>query len=236
MARIVKPLTRRDRASATRIRIIASAASCFSARGYAGSTMETIASDAGVAVQTVYFVFHTKPHLLIETIAHLAWGGDPRTSAGRSWIQAATDAPDGVRRLGIVVDDGVELYRRAAPLFPVLVEASAIDPDVRTAWQRIVDERRAGMTQMAELMATRGELRRGISAERTADLCVGLHRHELYLAFTRECGWSVEAFKAWLYITLCRELLPPEIAKEAIVAGSAATSGLSFSGELADST
>jgi TetR/AcrR family transcriptional regulator of autoinduction and epiphytic fitness len=230
----VKPLTRRERATATRARITDAAAACFGERGYAGTTMDIVAAKAGVAIQTVYFVFHSKPKLLIETISANAWATDQRPQASESFGSAIVEAADGPRRLAIAVDAGVEIYRRAASLFPVLAEASSIDPDVLIAWQRIVNERRAGMTRIAELMSVRGELRRGLSAEHAADILVGLHRHELYLAFTRDCGWSIDAFKAWLYSILCRELLPSAVATAALTPGSKATADRSFAAELVD--
>jgi hypothetical protein len=63
---------------------------------------------------------------------------------------------------------------------------------------------------------------------------VGLHRHELFLAFTRECGWSVETYKAWLFATLCRQLLPAAIAAAATEPRSPATTGTSFETALGD--
>lgn len=234
MVNAVKPSARRDRARATRLRIIEASAVLFAEQGYAGTTMEAIAQAAGVAVQTVYFVFHTKGELLIETMSVLAWGPEPRSQAARGWIQLAFETSGGARQLAIAVDAGAEIYRRAAPLFGALIAASSVDPEVRTAWQGIVDERRAGMSRLIEFMNGRGELREGVSSSYAADVLVGLHRHELFLAFTRECGWSVETYKAWLFATLCRQLLPDEAASAALEPRSPATAGTSFEAALRD--
>jgi AcrR family transcriptional regulator len=204
----------------------------FAAQGYAGTTMEAISREAGVAVQTVYFVFHTKAELLIETMSVLAWGSEAGSAAARGWIMEAVEAPDGARRLAIAVDAGTEIYRRVAPLFPAFIAGSSVDPDVRAAWQRVVDERRAGMSRLMELMHGRRELRHGVSPAFATDVMVGLHRHELFLAFTYECGWSVETFKAWLYATLCRELLPDGEAAAAVAPHAAASAGTSFEAAL----
>ena len=59
--------TRRDRARATRLRITRAAYDLFCERGYTATTMAEIAESAGVAVQTVYFAFHTKSELLSRT-------------------------------------------------------------------------------------------------------------------------------------------------------------------------
>ena len=92
--------TRRDRARATRRRIAGAALAAFSANGYAATTMDAVARDAGVAVQTVYFTFHTKAELLVAAI-ELAGGAadDPAIVMERAWIGAVMAAPDGAKRL-----------------------------------------------------------------------------------------------------------------------------------------
>jgi AcrR family transcriptional regulator len=45
------------------------AIACFTTSGYAGTTMAQIAEQAGVAVQTLYFTFHTKAELLQQTLS-----------------------------------------------------------------------------------------------------------------------------------------------------------------------
>lgn len=220
------PPTRRARAQATRSRIIDAAAAVFSEFGYAGTTMHAVADRAGVAVQTVYFVFHTKAELLVETLRVIGGGPEPTPDVmARSWIGRVFAAPDGAARLAIVCEEGSLIYLRLAPLLPAVV-AAAPDPEVRAAWQRIVDDRREGIRRMTGLMAARGELREGLSAGLAADVLFGLHRYELYLAFTREAGWSFDRWRAWTYLTLCTQLLPQEAASAALDAGSPALEGL----------
>jgi len=64
----VNRVPRNQRAARTRRAIIAAATEEFRSSGYHGATMSAIAERAGVAVQTVYFVFHTKPALLTAAI------------------------------------------------------------------------------------------------------------------------------------------------------------------------
>src|SRR5512140_993625 len=87
-------MTRRERASRTRLRIVRAAYDRFAAQGYAATTMGQVAADAGVAVQTVYFVFHTKPELLVATLK-IAGGGpaEPnREVMERDWIRRIVEA------------------------------------------------------------------------------------------------------------------------------------------------
>lgn len=228
----VKFRSRKDRAAATRLRIVEAAASRFAEQGYAGTTMEAVARTAGVAVQTVYFVFHTKPELLVETMTVLAWGPDPRSDVSRQWVRDAYAALDAGRRLAIAVDAGAEIYRRVAPMFAAFIAAASADPDVRTAWERITAERRAGLARLVTVMAERGELAARVSPSDATDILIALHRQELFLAFTKDCGWTVERYKAWLFATLCRQLLAAEDADVALQPGSSATAGTSFAGAL----
>ena len=59
---------RRRRAEATRQKILRAAHEEFVERGYHGATIASIARRAGVATQTVYFVFHTKTELVSAAI------------------------------------------------------------------------------------------------------------------------------------------------------------------------
>ena len=100
MTDVVKPRNRRDRAKATRRRIAEAALHRFSEQGYAATTMDAIARDAGVAVQTVYFTFHTKAEVLIASL-ELA-GGEPDSPAvvmERAWVGRVMEAQTGGRRL-----------------------------------------------------------------------------------------------------------------------------------------
>lgn len=59
---------RGDKARETRRRIIDAAAELFVEQGYGATKLQEIADRAGVAVQTIYFVFRNKPSLLKELV------------------------------------------------------------------------------------------------------------------------------------------------------------------------
>ena len=229
----VKPQTRRDRARATRRRIAEAALRRFSKQGYAATTMDAVARDAGVAVQTVYFTFHTKAELLIASL-EVAGGeaGSPEVvmSAPGS---AASSRPRRARRLALIVEHSNEIYARVGPLLGAVSAAASVDPEVDQAWRGLVARRRAGMSQIIEVFATRGQLRDGLDPSLALDLLFGINRAETYLAFTLECGWSMSRYKAWQFATLARQILPAAIAQDALADGSAEVAGMSFLDELA---
>jgi len=69
--------TRREQAEQTRRRIIKAAYQLFCDAGYEDTTMQHVAGSAGVAVQTVYFVFGTKAKLLAEVESFVILGDAP---------------------------------------------------------------------------------------------------------------------------------------------------------------
>ena len=233
MTDVVKPRNRRDRAKATRRRIAEAALHRFSEQGYAATTMDAIARDAGVAVQTVYFTFHTKAEVLIASL-ELA-GGEPDSPAvvmERAWVGRVMEAQTGGRRLALIVEHSNDIYARVGPLLPAVSAASSVDPDVGRAWQGLVARRRAGMGRVIDVFAARGELRDGLDPSLALDLVFGINRAETYLAFTVECGWTMERYKAWQFATLAGQLLPPGVAEAALADGSAEVADLSFRDEL----
>ncbi len=228
-------ITRRERAKATRRRIAVAALARFSGYGYAATTMEAIAQDSDVAVQTVYFTFHTKAELLIAALTIAGGGpGAPEDVLARDWIAGVIDAPTGPRRLALIVEHGNEIYRRVGPLLPAVHSAASVDPDVARAWRGLVDRRRSGMRRVIdEAVAQRGELRAGLDSDLALDILFGLHRAEVFVAFTTECGWPIERFKAWQFVTLARALLPAGDADAACASGSDAVADLSFAADIA---
>jgi len=92
----VKGISRKERAARTRRAIVKAATVEFRANGYHGTTMTAIAKRAGVVVQTVYFVFHTKPLLLTATIDNAVTGEhDPLPPELTSWWQEGTTTANG---------------------------------------------------------------------------------------------------------------------------------------------
>lgn len=222
--------TRREKAAATRERILAASYDLFCTLGYTATTMKLVADRSGVAVQTVYFVFHTKAELLSALVEDRAAGvPDPAPVVLRSWHQEAMDTPDGRRAIGLLVDNGVDIYARVAPLAHSIREAALVDPDVDALWSRISVSRKAAMGRQMEALRDRGQLRSDLSSERATDICHATLSHENYLDLVQRSGWEVQAYKAWLHRSLCEMLLDPEALSAP--GGAEATSGLSFAGE-----
>lgn len=200
--------TRRDRARATRRRMLSAAYELFGELGYVPTTMDAIAARAGVAVQTVKFTFHTKGQLLAELIAVTAAGPDEGTPVlDRAWVKDAEAAPDGKTVIALIVEHGSEIYRRLAPLSAAIETAASIDPDVAAHQRAIRDSRRRGMSHLIDVLAAKGALRHDLDRQDATDVLFVLQSPETYLAFVTHCGWTLDKWKNWQLQLLCDQLL-----------------------------
>lgn len=204
------PMTRQEKAAATRRRILTAARELFSEHGYTATTMQAIADRAGVAVQTVYFVFHTKGELFRQFVLSMGGGpGKPLEMMERDWVHEAMTHEDGHRSIALMVEHGADIAARIAPVAAAIGQGASAEPEVADVWNGIVEQRRQGMARIIDSLATRGHLREGLDVDRAADIVYGLHRPETFAVFVGERGWPVEDYKAWVYRLLCDQLLSP---------------------------
>ena len=204
----------------------------FLEHGYAATTMARIANEAEVAVQTVYFTFHTKGELLMQVV--LATGADDPDAPphrDRSWIRELMSSTDPRRQLALLSEHGTDIFVRIAPLTGLIEAALASDPNLTAAWQETIQGRREGMRDQVQVIARSGAIRPDVGVDGAADIVFLLQRPETLHVLTVECGWSIERYKAWLYETLCQQILVDGAVREADVDG--ATAGLTFAGIVA---
>src|SRR6188472_414189 len=112
---------RRQRSRLTRRRVVDAATRLFVDRGYVATTIEDVASGAGVAVQTVYYVFGTKPNLLAAVLdASIVGDIEPVPVLQRGWVQALRNQHDVTAAMDRLVDDSVAIVVRTSPLYEVV--------------------------------------------------------------------------------------------------------------------
>jgi AcrR family transcriptional regulator len=202
--------TRRDRARATRLRIIKAAYTLFCERGYAGTTMADIAEAAGVAVQTVYFTFHTKSELLSRTYDFAVLGENtPLPPEKQPWYAEMTAAPDLTSALRHLIEGIGAILRRATPLDTVVRGSAGSDPD--TAQVRALHERwRAeGYRTILELLQLEWPLRAGITPERATDLLLLYAGMDVYRVLVDDFGWTHGAWIEWTVATVAEQVFAP---------------------------
>ena len=202
--------TRRDRARATRLRITRAAYSLFCERGYSGTTMADVAEVAGVAVQTVYLVFHTKSELLSRTYDYAVLGEDePVPPELQPWYAAMTAEPDVTDALRHAVSGIGTILARATPLDTVVRASAGSDPDA--ARVRALHERwRAeGYRAMLEILRQKSALRDGISPELATQLLLLYAGMDVYRVLVHDFGWSHDDWIDWTAVTVSEQVFAP---------------------------
>ena len=190
---------RRERAQATRQRMVAAAYKLFCARGYS-VPLTDIAAEAGVAVQTVYFTFHTKIALLSAVLETAVLGeGDTRAPHEREWFDDLKAEPDPRKALRHMVDGTKGIYPRVAPLLDTMRSG---DEEVRTLWAHSEQLRVEGYRLVVNELARKGPFRAGLDAAAATDVILALLSPDLYIYLAKDRGWPPERWQRWITNTL----------------------------------
>jgi len=206
----VNRVPRNQRAARTRRAIIAAATEEFRSSGYHGATMSAIAERAGVAVQTVYFVFHTKPALLTAAIDSAVMGEvDPVPPEQTLWWQEGITTLDGPRAIELFITNVSEINMRAATLDRVALAASTTDPELVDLIEYHESLRTQRFRGYIDALAARGLLRDGSDPAEATDVLLTLAGADVFLNLTEERGWTVKRYVAWTTDALCLLLLRP---------------------------
>lgn len=199
---------RKQQAGQTRIRILDAAEALFAERGYAATTMEAIASAAGVAADTVYAAFGSKSGV-IHRLVDVRVGGDdaPTRLLDRPGPQAVRAEPDPRRQLQGFAVDITAILERVRPVDDIMRSAAAVDPEVAALRAAMQAERHRNLRTLAAWLGRNARFRREMDAEQAAAVIWTLASPEVHGLLRRERGWSQQAYTDWLADTLARSLL-----------------------------
>jgi AcrR family transcriptional regulator len=200
---------RKQQAVQTRMRILDAAQLLFSSRGYGATTMEAIASAAGVATDTVYASFRNKAGVLHKLLDVRVGGDDaPVRLIDREGPQKVRAEPTQQGQIARFAPDIAEILERARPVDEIMRGAAAIDPEIGELRARMQGLRYDNTRQFASWLAAKGPLRGGISEEEAAAIVWTLAAPEVHGLLRDGRGWSQERYVAWLGDSLTRILLP----------------------------
>ena len=199
---------RRQQASQTRLRILDAAERLFTERGYGATTMESIASEAGVATDTVYASFRSKAGVLHQLLDVRVGGDDaPVALLDRKGPQAVRAERNQGRQVAAFAADVAQILERARPVDDIMRGAAAVDPEIGALRARMQGIRYKNMLQFISWVAATAPLRGGIGADEAAAIVWTLASPEVHGLLRRERGWSHDRYVAWLGETLSRTLL-----------------------------
>ena len=156
---------------ATRRRIVEAAGRFFVRDGYATTTLQQIADEAGVAVQTVYFHFGNKRTLLKELVDIAGVGDDqPVALLDRPWVQEVRTAPSGLETVAVWLRASREIFGRVAPILRIVRDAAGSDPEMAVPWEINQQQRHTAHRAFAEILDAKDGLRPELAVDEAADI------------------------------------------------------------------
>ncbi len=199
---------RKQQAAQTRSRILDAAEVLFAERGYPSTTIEAIATSAGVAADTVYAAFGSKSGVL-HRLLDVRVGGDdsPTRLLDRPGPRSVRAEPDPRRQLAAFALDVTGILERARPVDDIMRSAAVVDSEVAALRARMQAERHRNMRSLAGWLARKGRFRRGLGEEEAAAVIWTLASPEVHRLMRSERRWSRQAYSEWLGDTLARTLL-----------------------------
>ena len=181
----------------TRRVIIDGAARLFGERGYHGTSLGLIASEAGVAVQTIYNSVGAKHDVLSAVL-------DLTAAAEEVPVRSESDP----RRIVAAL---VEFWRaslpRTARMARVAREAAATKPQAAALEHARTVRRLRGCADVARRLADRGALRTGLSVDHAAAAIFAIGHPETYRTLVLDGTWPDERWSAWAQAALEAALL-----------------------------
>lgn len=198
---------RREQAAATRRAMLDAADRLFERDGYVATTMEAIATEAGVALKTVYSAFATKSGLL-RALWDLRLKGDVDDApvAERPWYREMLEEPDPERQLRLNAMNARMVKMRIGRLLRVIRSASEVDADGAALWHLIQTDFYENQRTLVQAIHARGGLRADLDVARAADILWTLNHPDVWLLLV-DRGWTPEQFESWFADLTCAQLL-----------------------------
>lgn len=179
-------------AAETRENVISAAAETFSTRGWASTSMRSIAAEAGVSVETIYSSVGGKLDLLEIAIGRGVVGDDEAVGlADRPEFRALSTGPLS-QRFAAVARLIRGINERIGGPAAALAEASRSDERAAQLRDRLEDARRTDVERGLRAVLERPPMKSEV------DECWLLTSIETYDQLVRGAGWSPDEFEAWL--------------------------------------
>ncbi len=196
-------------AEETQRAIVEAAALLFVQQGYHATSIARIASEAGVAVQTIYNSVGSKSEIL-SRVLDFAAAGERAPVPVPVFMREQTEREPDPRA---IVAQLVEFWRgampRTAPVFRIIRDAAAVDPDAAQLERARAAQRLRNYGEAAQLLADRRALRAGLTTDQAAAAIFAIGHPETYRSLVLEGAWSDELWAAWAQAALEAALLKP---------------------------
>ena len=199
---------RREQAAVTRLEILGAAQRLFERDGYPATTMAAIATEARVALKTVYVAFETKSGVLRALWnARLRGDAEDVPIAQNPWYLEVLDESDPERQLRLNARNSREGKLRVAALAEVIRGAAPLDPDIHTLWTRINTEYHANQRAIVESLNDKQALTPNLDVQTATDILWTINHPNTWQLLVTERGWTPERYARWAADSAVSQLL-----------------------------
>jgi AcrR family transcriptional regulator len=197
---------RRERARITHEALLDAALARFLDQGYAATTVESIALDAGVSDATIYKSYGGKPGLVRALCERALAGAGPTPAEQRSDAlkQREPDPRKVIEGWGRLT---AEVAPRVAPILLLLRDAGGADAVAADLYDELDTNRLARMTENARALVDGGHLRAGLRLRDVRDVLWLYSSPELFDLLVRRRRWSVRRYSEFLAAAMIDALL-----------------------------
>ena len=184
----------------TKDRIVSAARRLMAERGWTATTIDAIATEAGVATPTVYAAFGNKRGLLEGMRESMRRDSEiPELMA-----QAAAES-QAQRRLELWARLIRQQMETSYDVIAIHREAARSDPEAAVAYRLVLESRAETFARFIHDL--RRDLAPDIDKRTATDLLWAFSNEELWRELVEERGWSPKRYEQWLARTLVAQLL-----------------------------
>lgn len=202
VTRSYRSAVREEQAERTRERIARAARRRFIESGWSGTSVRSVAADAGVSEATVYAVYGTKAGLASSLID----SGEMDADVARVAADLAAAEGDPAAQLAAFVRFDRRLFERGGDGLRLTVEGRRNEPALAAAY----DQGRArGDDARRRVFSTwpAKARRKGLTVDRALDIYAMVCSIQVFDVATQERGWSADDVERWWVETLTDRLL-----------------------------
>lgn len=193
---------RRSRQMAeTRTAIVSAAAELFAKRGYAGTTIEAIATEAGVVVQTIYNSIGPKSAVLSAVLDRAAIGGEAPQTVSVFMRKRAEVAGDAAGMVQVLADWFAEVQPRTVEVHRIIRQAAAHDEDIAELDERRATQRFRNYMEAAQQLAEKPNAA-SMAAEEIAATIWSIGHPQVYRFLVEVADWDLDRYRDWVASSL----------------------------------
>jgi AcrR family transcriptional regulator len=189
---------RQAQARATHAAVLDAAARLFATEGFVRTTMQAIATESGVAVETVYAQGSKKALLLACVDRTLAGDDDELPLIERPAFADALAAGSQAAIVEAFTRALTEVAERAGGLLVTFENAAAADAGIAELWERAEQRRRQDYRRLVEALAAAGPLREGWDVDAATDALWATFTPRLAHVLLHRLTWAPDRLLDWV--------------------------------------